>query len=361
MSIAWKPFEKQVALYMKKIKANKLPPPPPMARKNFANKVISEYDKVIQGTTDLFYRNGVMRTNTGLFKIMFKAGLDMLSKIKHYDEAKYEAQLIVILESHISFLVDNLIPYKARVKVTASVGLASSEVIETSAKLVDPLMNVFSEGLELIVKLIAPLISKEEQREEWLAIVDNIEAKEAEAEETLRAEIEDQQQTQKTIKEQRDELLANEALMKEEAESFKKELVARRKQLKEDTKLVPEIIIIKSLAAIGDILASIAFKLMANGLIINWTGATLKTAVPPPGATTVVSNIVVLPYVDRGKLIEGMKVTTRQETEEDMIKAYVELFKKHTKTLSGITIGMVPLVGVPTPIPFPWIGLKCSV
>ena len=80
MSIAWKPFEAQVASYMKKLKANKLPPPPPMARKNFANKVISEYDKVIQGTTDLFYRNGVMRTNTGLFKIMFKAGLDILER-----------------------------------------------------------------------------------------------------------------------------------------------------------------------------------------------------------------------------------------------------------------------------------------
>jgi hypothetical protein len=44
-----------------------------------------------------------------------------------------------------------------------------------------------------------------------------------------------------------------------------------------------------------------------------------------------------------------------------MIKQYVKLFKGHTKTLSGITIGMVPLVGVPTPIPFPWIGLKCGI
>ena len=361
MSIAWKPFEKQVALYMKKIKANKLPPPPPMARKNFANKVISEYDKIIRGTTDLFYRNGVMRTNSGLFKIMFKAGLDILSKIKYYDEKKYELQLLDIGESYITFLIDKLIPYKTQVKVKASMGLASSEVVETSAKLVDPLMNVFSEGLELIIKLIAPLISEEEQREEWLAIVDNLEAKELEAEEMLRAEIEDQRQTQKTIEEQRDELLADEALIKLEAERLKIELVARQKQLKEDTKRVPEIIIIKSLAAIGDILATIAFRLMANGLIINWTGATLKTTIPPPGATNVVSNIVVLPFVDKGKLIKGMKVTTRQKTEEDMIKAYVKLFKNHTKTLSGITIGMVPLVGVPTPIPYFWMGLKCSV
>jgi len=361
MSIAWKPFEAQVALYMKKAKADKLPPPPPMARKKFADKVISEYDKVIQGTTDLFYRNGIMRTNTGLFKIMFKAGLDILSVVKYYDEPKYEAQLIAILESHIRFLVDSLIPYRAQVKVTASVGLASSEAIETSAKLIDPLMNVFSEGLELIVKLIAPLISEEEQREEWLALVDNLEAKEAEAEEMLRAEIKDQQQTQKTIEEQRDELLADEARLKIEAENLKKELVARQEQLKEDTKRVPEIIIIKSLAAIGDVLTTVAFRLMANGLIINWTGATFKTTVPPPGATNVVSNMVVLPFVDKGKLIKGMKATTQQETEEDMIKAYIKLFKNHTKTLSGITIGMVPLVGVPTPIPYPWIGLKCSI
>ena len=361
MSIAWKPFEAQVASYMKKLKANKLPPPPPMARKNFANKVISEYDKVIQGTTDLFYRNGIMRTNTGLFKIMFKAGLDILSVIKYYDEAKYEAQLLEIGKSYITFLIDKLVPYKAQVKVKASAGLVSSEVVETSAKLVDPLMNVFSEGLELLIKLIAPLISEEEQREEWLAMVNNLEAKEAEVEEKLRVEIEEQQQTQKTIKEQQDELLSNEMLMKEEAERLKKELVARQEQLKEDTKRVPEIIIIKSLAAIGDILATIAFRLMANGLIINWTGATLKTTIPPPGATNVVSNIVVLPVVDKGKLIKGMKATTQQETEEDMIKEYVKLFKNHTKTLSGITIGMVPLVGVPTPIPYPWMGLKCSV
>ena len=54
-------------------------------------------------------------------------------------------------------------------------------------------------------------------------------------------------------------------------------------------------------------------------------------------------------------------LTTKQETEEDMIKQYVKLFKDHTKTLSGITIGMVPLVGVPTPIPYPWVGLKCGI
>ena len=361
MSIAWKPFESQVALYMKKVKTDKLPPPPPMARKKFADKVISEYDKVIQSTTDLFYRNGIMRTNTGLFKLMFKAGLDMLSKVKYYDEAKYEAQLLVIGKSYINFLIDKLVPYKAQVKVKASVGLISSEVAETSAKLIDPLMNVFSEGLELIIKLIAPLISEEEQREEWLAIIDDLEAIEAEAEETFRAEIEDQQQTQKTIKEQRDELLGNEALMKEEAERLKKELVARREQLKEDTKQVPEIIIIKSLAAVGDMLARVAFRIMANGLILNWTGATLKTSVPPPGATNAVANFVLIPSIDKGKLIKGMKATTMQETEEDMIKQYVKLFKEHTKTLSGITIGMVPLVGVPTPIPYPWVGLKCGI
>ena len=133
MSIAWKPFEAQVASYMKKLKANKLPPPPPMARKNFANKVISEYDKVIQGTTDLFYRNGVMRTNTGLFKIMFKAGLDILSVIKYYDEAKYEAQLSAIGKSYINFLIDKLVPYRAQVKVKASVGLVSSEAAVNKA------------------------------------------------------------------------------------------------------------------------------------------------------------------------------------------------------------------------------------
>jgi len=361
MSVAWKPFESQVALYIKKTKVNKLPPPPPQARKQFAEKVVSEYDKVIGNTTDLFYHNGVMRTNSGLFKVMFKVGLDILSVIKYYDEEKYEAQLTAIGQSYIDFLIDKLIPYKAQVKVKATAGLVASEVAETSLKVVDPLMNIFSEGLELIVKLIAPLISKEEQRENWLAIVDNLEAKELEAEEAIRAEIEEQQQTQQTIQEQRDALLANEELIKAETEKFKRDLEAKREQLKEDTKQVPEIIIIKNLAAVGDLLATVAFKIMANGLVLNWTGATMKMSVPPPGATNVVANLVLVPFVDKSKLIKGMKAATKQETEEDMIKQYVKLFKGHTKTLSGITIGMVPLVGVPTPIPFPWIGLKCGI
>ena len=361
MSVTWKPFESQVASYIKKTKANKLPPPPSQARKQFADKVVSEYDKVIGNTTDIFYHNGVMRTNSGLFKVMFKVGLDILSIIKYYDEKKYEKQLTDIGMSYIDFLVDTLIPYKAQVKVKAAAGLVASEVAENSLKVVDPLMNIFSEGLELIVKLIAPLISKEEERERWLDLVNNLEASELKAEEDIRAEIEEQQQTQQTIQEQRDAILANEELIKAETEKLKLDLEARREQLKEDTKRVPEIIIIKSLAAIGDMLATVAFKIMANGLILNWTGATLKTSVPPPGATNVITNIVLLPFIDKGKLIKEMKATTTQETEEDMIKQYIKLFREHTKTLSGITIGMVPLVGVPTPIPFPWVGLKCGI
>ena len=357
----WAPFSIQVAKYIRKQKKASAPPPPPQARQQFAEKVVSEYDKVIGNTTDLFYRNGVMRTNSGLFKVMFKVGLDILSVIKYYDEEKYEAQLIAIGQSYVEFLIDTLIPYKAQVKVKATAGLVASEVAENSLKVLDPLMNIFSEGLELIVKLIAPLISKEEERENWLALVDNLEAKELEAEEAIRIEIEEQQQTQQTIQEQRDAMLANEELMRIETEKFKKDLEARKEQLKEDTKQVPEIIIIKSLAAIGDILATVAFRIMADGLVLNWTGATLKTSVPPPGATNVVANLVLVPFVDKGKLIKGMKATVNQETEEDMIKQYVKLFKEHTKTLSGITIGMVPLVGVPTPIPYPWVGLKCGI
>ena len=199
MSIAWKPFEAQVASYMKKIKANKLPPPPPMARKQFADKVVSEYDKVIQGTTDLFYRNGIMRTNTGLFKIMFKAGLDILSVVKYYDEKKYEAQLIALGKAYLDFLVDKLVPYKVQVKAKATAGLVASEVAENSLKILDPLMNIFSEGLEIIVKLIAPLISEEEERERWLGLVDNLEASELKAEEAIQESIENEQQKQLSI------------------------------------------------------------------------------------------------------------------------------------------------------------------
>ena len=48
MSIAWKPFKSQVALHIKKTKANKLPPPPPQARKQFAEKVVSlKLEKII--------------------------------------------------------------------------------------------------------------------------------------------------------------------------------------------------------------------------------------------------------------------------------------------------------------------------
>ena len=138
MSVAWKPFESQIALYIKKTKANKIPPSPPKARKQFADKVVSEYDKVIGNTTDIFYHNGVMRTNSGLFKVMFKVGLDILSIIKYYDEKKYEKQLTDIGMSYIDFLVDTLIPYKAQVKVKAAAGLVASEVAENFLKVVEP-------------------------------------------------------------------------------------------------------------------------------------------------------------------------------------------------------------------------------
>ena len=357
----WGPFSTQVVNHIRKQKKAFVPPPPPQARKQFAEKVVLEYDKVIGNTTDLFYHNGVMRTNSGLFKIMFKVGLDILSVIKYYDEKKYEAQLITLGKAYLDFLIDKLIPYKVQVKANAAAGLVASEVAENSLKILDPLMNIFSEGLEIIIKLIAPLISKEEERERWLDLVNNLEASELKAEEAIQESIENEKQKQLSIKEQQERLKENEELIKAETEKFKKELEAKQEQLKEDTKLVPEIIILKSLAAIGDTLATVAFKIMANGLILNWTGATLKTSVPPPGATNAITNIVLLPYLDKGELINGMKATTMQETEDDMVKEYVKLFKSHTKYLSGITIGMVPLAGIPTPIPFPWLGLKCSV
>ena len=356
----WKPFEKQMSAHFKKAKADIITTPS-ASRKKLANKIVSEYDKVMNRSTDMFYRNGIMRTNSGFFKLMLKAGFDILSNIKYYDEQQYGAQLEAIGRSYVEFLIDKLIPYKAQVKMNASAGLVASEVAENSLKVLDPLMNIFSEGLELIVKLIAPLISGEEERENWLKLVDNLEASELEAEEAMRAEIEEQQQRQLTIKEQRDAMLANEELMRTETEKFKKQLAARQKQLKEDTKLVPEIIILKQMAAVGDMLATVAFRLMANGLILNWTGATLKTTVPPPGSTNVVANVVLVPFIDKGKLIKGMKSAQQQDNEKDMIDTYVKLFREHTKTLSGVTIGMVPLVGVPTPIPFPWVGLTCSV
>ena len=357
----WGPFSIQVVSYIRKQKTAFVQPSPPQARKQFAEKVVSEYDKIIGNTTDLFYNNGVMRTNSQLFKTMFKVGLDILSIIQYYDEKKYEKQLIAIGKSYIDFLIDKLIPYKAQVKVKATAGLVASEVAENSLKVLDPLMNIFSELLEIIIKLIAPLISEEEQREKWLAIVDDLEASELKAEEAMRESIEKEQQKQLTIEEQRDALLANEELIKAETEKFKKDLVAKQKQLKEDTKLVPEIIIIKSLAAVGDLLATVAFKIMANGLVLNWTGATLKTSVPPPGATKAIVNVVLLPYINKDELISGMKATTTQENEADMVKEYVKLFKDHSKHLFGVTIGMVPLAGVPIPIPFPWIGLKCGI
>ncbi len=228
----WAPFSIQVAVHIRKQKKAFAPPPPPQARKQFAEKVVSEYDKVIGNTTDLFYHNGVMRTNSQLFKVMFKVGLDILSTIKYYDEPKYEGQLLSILKNWVTWVTDSVIPYRARITIEAKNQVISAEAAAVAGATAYPMINIIQEGLEIIIRLIAPLISKEEERQEWLNVIDRLEEIELEKEAEIQAEVEDRLTEAKSAVEQAKELNANDAALDKATEAFKKELDARREQLK---------------------------------------------------------------------------------------------------------------------------------
>ena len=90
---------------------------------------------------------------------------------------------------------------------------------------------------------------------------------------------------------------------------------------------------------------------ISAALVLYWVGATLALTTPPPGATSVVSNIVTFPGI----------APPVQLIPTDDASSYPTAIKvtsfAHFMTISGVTVALVPTPpGAPVPTPFPWRG-----
>lgn len=96
-----------------------------------------------------------------------------------------------------------------------------------------------------------------------------------------------------------------------------------------------------------------AIKTMfAVGVISYWTGGMLGLAPPPPGTIGSVSNTIINPGIPPTLLVGNT------DSPETMIKLMSVQLKIHANTVAGTTIALVNVSGVPTPTPFPWVGIK---
>jgi hypothetical protein len=89
---------------------------------------------------------------------------------------------------------------------------------------------------------------------------------------------------------------------------------------------------------------------LSIGVIQFWTSGQLGLLIPPPGSTTVVTNIVNNPGVP-----EQIFNFDNTESNEVFIDNLIDYFTKHLETLQGLTTAIVPTTP-PAPAPFPWTG-----
>lgn len=92
-------------------------------------------------------------------------------------------------------------------------------------------------------------------------------------------------------------------------------------------------------------------QIISDGLIGFWTGATMEMIIPPPGATAVISNIVIYPGSPQMIIVKNIN------NFDDFATKLVKFFQNHLLTIKGINTGMVNVGSIPTPIPFAWMGI----
>lgn len=95
-----------------------------------------------------------------------------------------------------------------------------------------------------------------------------------------------------------------------------------------------------------------SLAMIANGLMMYWTGAVLSLAFPPPGTIAVVSNFVTSPGTATGF------ITPPSTSFDTWIKAFIMMARMHLMTVQGQIIALVPTPTGPIPIPIPWIGYR---
>jgi len=94
-------------------------------------------------------------------------------------------------------------------------------------------------------------------------------------------------------------------------------------------------------------------KKIALGVVLYWTTVKMQIMVPPPGAVSVVTNVVTYP----GTPIKFPIKNTKDPSV--LAKNLIFCFKIHANSITGINTALVPIPGGGTiPTPFPWIGIK---
>lgn len=93
-------------------------------------------------------------------------------------------------------------------------------------------------------------------------------------------------------------------------------------------------------------------KRFSTGVLLYWRSATMKIDIPPPGAVSVITNVITSPGVPFTFQIYN---TTDPKV---LAKSMTSVFKIHAFTIQGITTAMVPIGTSLVPTPFPWIGIK---
>lgn len=93
-------------------------------------------------------------------------------------------------------------------------------------------------------------------------------------------------------------------------------------------------------------------KRFSTGVISYWYGVKMKIDVPPPGAVSVVTNIITLPGVPFTFPI----INTLDP--KILAKSMTNAFKVHSNTIQGITTALVPIGTSLVPTQFPWTGIK---
>jgi len=93
-------------------------------------------------------------------------------------------------------------------------------------------------------------------------------------------------------------------------------------------------------------------KRFSTGVLGYWYNAKMKIDVPPPGAVSVITNVISLPGVP-------FTFPIRNTLDPKILaKAIATAFKLHSNTIQGITTALVPVGTSLVPTPFPWTGIK---
>ena len=94
-------------------------------------------------------------------------------------------------------------------------------------------------------------------------------------------------------------------------------------------------------------------KKISSGAVLYWTTVSMQLLIPPPGAISVVSNVVTF-------FGTPIKFPIKNTSDSSVLaKNLIFSFKIHASMIQGINTALVPAPpGQPIPTPFPWVGIK---